>query len=168
MLKSPETYFIETGKSPEQLRNEFLASTFKDAVAALKKRLGADMSQWQYGQTKFKHALIRHPLSAFVETELRNTLDHGPLPRGGNGHTLGANGGIDNQLSGASFRMVADTKDWDQTLMINTPGQSGDPESPYYRNLFEKWAKDQFFPSYFSKPKILQHTKEISLLKPVQ
>ncbi len=168
MLKSPAPYFKETGKSPEQLRNEFLATTFKDAVAALKKRLGADMSQWQYGQTKFKHALIRHPLSAFVETELRNQLDHGPLPRGGNGHTLGANGGIDNQLSGASFRMVADTKDWDQTLMINTPGQSGDPESPYYRNLFEKWAKDQFFPSYFSKPKILQHTKEISLLKPVQ
>lgn len=168
MLRSPAQYFKESGKSPEQLRDEFLATTFKDAIAALKTRLGIDMSQWQYGQTKFKHALIRHPLSAFVEPSLRNTLDHGPMPRGGNGHTPGANGGIDNQLSGASFRLVVDTKDWDKTLMINTPGQSGDPNSPYYHNLFEKWAKDQFFPSYFSKPKILQHTKEITLLQPAR
>lgn len=168
MLKSPAPYFKETGKSAEQLRDAFLVTTFQEALAALKTRLGTDMSQWQYGQPKFKHALIRHPLSAFAGTALRNKLDHGPLPRAGNGHTLGANGGIDNQLSGASFRMVADTKDWDKTLMINTPGQSGDPESPYYRNLFEIWAKDQFFPSYFSKPKILQHTKEITLLQPAR
>lgn len=168
MLKSPGQYFKEPGQTPEQLRDVFLATTFKEAISALKTRLGSDISQWQYGQPKFKHSLIRHPLSAFLAENIRKKLDHGPLPRAGNGHTLGANGGIDNQLSGASFRLVVDTKDWDKTLMINTPGQSGDPESPYYNNLFEKWAKDQFFPSYFSKKKIMQHTKEISLLQPVR
>jgi penicillin amidase len=39
-------------------------------------------------------------------------------------------------------------------LGINSPGQSGDPESPFYRNLFEMWANDVYFPMYYSKEKI--------------
>jgi len=56
--------------------------------------------------------------------------------------------------------------DWDLTQMTNTPGQSGDPQSPFYKNLFEDWAKDRYFPAYFSEKKIKQHTSELILLIP--
>jgi penicillin amidase len=36
---------------------------------------------------------------------------------------------------GASFRMIVDVGRWDRSLAINTPGQSGDPGSPHYRDL---------------------------------
>jgi penicillin amidase len=49
---------------------------------------------------------------------------------------------------------VVDTEDWDKTLGINNPGQSGNPDDPHYRDLFELWAKDSYFPVYFSKDKI--------------
>jgi penicillin amidase len=49
--------------------------------------------------------------------------------------------------------------------MINTPGQSGNPDSPYYRNLFETWANDQYFPAYYSKEKIKSVTKEWIILE---
>ena len=39
--------------------------------------------------------------------------------------------------SGASFRMVIDVGEWDNSLAVNVPGQSGDPESPFYDNLLE-------------------------------
>ena len=78
----------------------------------------------------------------------------GPVPRGGNGFTVGANGSGDNQTSGASFRILVDTRDWDNTLGMNTPGQVGDPDSPLYDNLFELWANDKVFPVFYSREKI--------------
>ena len=83
------------------------------ALEDLKERLGSDMGKWRYGQEKFKHALIRHPLSAAVAAvndEMRAKLDVGPLPRGGYHSTLNNTGRGDNQTSGASFRIIADTE----------------------------------------------------------
>ena len=78
----------------------------------------------------------------------------GTLPRGGNSYTLNNTGGGDNQTSGASFRIIVDTGDWDRTVGANNPGQSGDPDSPFYDNLYELWATDRFFPVFYSREKV--------------
>jgi penicillin amidase len=62
--------------------------------------------------------------------------------------------------------MLVDVSDWNSARMINTPGQSADPTSPYYKNLFELWAKNGYFPAYYSENKIKSVTKEVLLLKP--
>ena len=90
----------------------------------------------------------------------------GPLPRGGYPYVTAANGALDNQTSGASFRMVTDLSDWDLTKMTNTPGQSGDFDSPFYKNLFQSWAADQYFPAYYSNKEIKEHTVEHLILTP--
>ena len=90
----------------------------------------------------------------------------GPLPRGGNGFTVGNTGGGDNQTSGASFRIFVDTRDWDNTLGMNTPGQVGDPDSPLYDNLFELWANDRVFPAFYSRDKIENVAFERLSLRP--
>ena len=54
----------------------------------------------------------------------------------------------------------------DKTLIINTPGQSGDSNSPFYQNLFTTWANDSYFPSYYSKQLIEQNLAEKWILKP--
>jgi penicillin amidase len=64
--------------------------------------------------------------------------------------------------------MIVNTGDWDSAVGTNAPGQSGDPESPYYNNLFEDWAADRYFPLYFSKEKIKNATDHISRLKPLK
>ena len=135
-------------------RNNFILNALEEAIVGLNKRLGTDMSKWQYGQEKYKHITLKHPMSNAVKPAMREKLDVGPLPRGGNGYTVGSTGGNDNQSSGASFRMIVDTGDWDQCLGTNSPGQSGNPDDPFYDNLFETWAKDQFFPVFYSKEKI--------------
>jgi penicillin amidase len=50
--------------------------------------------------------------------------------------------------------MIVNTGDWDAAVGTNAPGQSGNPESPFYSNLFEPWAKDQYFPVFYSRTKI--------------
>ena len=50
--------------------------------------------------------------------------------------------------------MIANTGDWDAAVGTNGPGQSGNLESPFHRNLFESWANDQHFPVYYSRWKV--------------
>ena len=135
-------------------RDSFLLNALADGIEQLREKLGPDMEDWVYGQADYKHALIRHPLSSAVDAVTREKLDVGPLPRGGNGFTVGSTGSGDNQVSGASFRIFVDTRDWDNTLGMNTPGQAGDPDSPLYDNLFKLWANDKLFPAFYSRDKI--------------
>jgi penicillin amidase len=147
-------------------RDQFLIATLEESVSELETKLGPDINQWQYGQAGYHHALIKHPLSNAVNDDIRKKLEAGPLPRGGSATTPGATTNSNNQNGGASFRIVVDTKDWDLSMFTNTPGQSGDPESPYYRNLFERWANDQHFPVYFSREKVDASAASRITLKP--
>jgi penicillin amidase len=126
------------------------------------------MEEWQYGQAKNKHVYIEHALGKVVNQALRDTVFNlGPLPRGGSGTTPGSTGGNLNQSSGASFRMIVNTGNWDAAQATNGPGQSGNPESPFYSNLFEPWAKDQYFPVYYSKQKVDSVAVERKRLLPI-
>ncbi|MGD8288836.1 MAG: penicillin acylase family protein, partial [Gemmatimonadota bacterium] len=154
------------GDDPVRGRDAFLLDALAGGVRDLREKLGPDMSDWVYGQTAYKHVTIRHPLSPAVDAETRARLDVGPLPRGGDGFTVGNTGGGDNQTSGASFRIFVDTRDWDNTLGMNTPGQVGDPDSPLYDNLFELWANDRVFPAFYSRDKIESVTFERLELQP--
>jgi penicillin amidase len=151
---------------PLRGRDILLEQSLDQAVEGLTNRLGQDMKGWSYGQEAYKHVYIRHPLSAAVDTETRSLLDLGPLPRGGYGSTVGNTGGGDNQGSGASFRIIVDTEDWDNSVGANTPGQSGDPDSPHYRNLFELWASDRFFPVVYSRERVEAAASERLRLEP--
>lgn len=162
-LLMPDGHF---GKDPIARRDQILRKALQIALDELKNRVGEDMSQWQYGQEKLKHIILKHPLSPAVSADVRAKLEVGPAPRGGYSHTVNSTGGNYNQSSGASFRIIVDTGDWDRCLATNSPGQSGDPKHRNYKNLFDIWAKDQYFPLYFSKEKISSVTTEKLVLKP--
>ena len=156
----------EVFNASTQVRDAFLIAALEESVSALEKKLGPDMSRWQYGQLANHHVLIKHPFSNAVDDSIRKKLDAGPLPRGGYGSTVGMTSNNDNQQAGASFRMVVDLSDWEKAMFTNAPGQSGDPTSHYYKNLFEPWANDRHFPVYFKKENILQSAHETLLLNP--
>ena len=162
-IMKPDTKF---GMYPKEGRDQFLSDAFKNAIKELGEILGDDMSNWQYGQKKYKHTYMAHALGYAVNEDTKNKLNIGPLPRGGNSYTPGSTGGNNRQSSGASFRMIVNTGDWDAARATNGPGQSGNPDSPFYSNLFEPWAKDQYFPVYFSKEKIDAVTVSKMILNP--
>ncbi len=164
-LAHPDEKF---GNDPESGRNALLIKSLEQGIKDLQERLGEDMSRWQYGQEKFHHILIHHALSPAVSDEIRSTLDVGPYPRGGNGYTVNMTGSRYNQGSGASFRLIADCSDWDNSIGTNCPGQSGNPESPHYRDLFEPWAKGQYFPVNFSRKKIESAAESVLNLNPLK
>lgn len=164
-LAAPDGHF---GENPTAARDALLVRSLSEAVADLTKQLGPDMAQWRYGQDKYHHVEISHPLSAVVSAALRAKLNVGPLPSGGYAVTVNATGNGNNQTSGASFRIIADTEDWDNSVGTNTPGQSGDPDNPHYRDLFQMWATGKYFPVFYSRGKIESVAEEKRMLLPAR
>jgi penicillin amidase len=154
------------GPDPIAGRDRFLAQAFSAGLKDIEEKLGPDKSKWQYGQENYKHTYMAHSLGHLVKDSIKARLDLGPLPRGGYGDTPGSTSGNLRQNAGASFRIIVNTGDWDAAVATNGPGQSGDPASPFYRNLFEPWAKDQHFPIYYSRDKIEKVSVSKTLLKP--
>jgi penicillin amidase len=147
-------------------RDRLLLASLGQAAGLLKKTFGPEPELWRYGGEKFHYVRLRHTLSAALSPEARLELDLGPRPRGGDGETVNNTSHADNQESGATFRMVVDLADWDLTLGTNSPGQSGDPKSPHYGDLFGLWAEGRYFPVYFSRAKIKEAAEKILFLEP--
>jgi penicillin amidase len=154
------------GPDPIGGRDALVLSALERAFAGLETRLGSDMNRWKYGQARLKHVRLRHPLSEAVRGDLRALLDLETLPRGGYAHTVNSTSDDDNQATGASFRIIVDLSNWDLALGTNTPGQSGDSESPHYRDLFGPWAAGRYFPVLFSRAKVESVTESTTILRP--
>ena len=55
--------------------------------------------------------------------------------------------GADNPFANrgaASCRAIYDLADLDSSLFIHTTGQSGNPFSPFYRSMAERWSKGEY------------------------
>ncbi len=147
-------------------RDSLLLACVTRSVDGLTQRLGPEMETWVYGQRTMKHITLTHALSELVSNEQRRRINIGPVARGGYAETVNATGNSLNQEHGASFRIVIDTQDWDRTMGINSPGQSANPDSPHYRDLFPLWAENGYFPVFFSRKRVEQVTEATFLLKP--
>jgi penicillin amidase len=162
-LASPTGAF---GEDPVAGRDSLLLQALQDAKEEMVERFGENPEGWVYGQVEYKHIRLRHPLSRAVSTAWRDRLEVGPVPRGGNSYTLNQTGGGDNQSTGASFRILVDTGNWDLTLGMNNPGQGGHPDHPHYEDLFDLWAQDRFHPVFYSREKVESVTGEWIVLTP--
>ena len=127
-------------------------SSLESAYDECVRLMGRYPERWHWGDL---HAIrFEHPLYPFAEGLLKDSMELMSYPRGGSGNTTNSNGFLSRNLrvrSGASWRFVVDTGDWDSARMTNTPGQSGNPDSPYYDNLLDDWANDRTFPLLFSR-----------------
>jgi penicillin amidase len=161
LLEAPDGDF---GADPLAGRDALLIKALDEAVADLTKRFGPDMDKWNLGA--FHRALISHPFSPALNADERAKFDVGDAPRSGDAYTIDATGGADNQTAGGSFKIVMDTSNWDDSIGINNPGQSGDINSSHYRDLYQLWARGRYFPVMYSLPKVESVTEETINLKP--
>jgi len=135
-----------------------LAAAFGDA----RDRLGSEPASWHWGdlhQMLFQHAVFPSA----------HGFNVGPLPLGGDATTpMHASWRLaDGRIThGASVRLVMDVGDWDKSLCINAPGQSGDPGSPHYADLAPLWAKGEYVPLLFSAAAIEAATETVIELHP--
>jgi penicillin amidase len=160
-LTSPGADF---GANPTRTRDSLLLTSLSAAVTELTDLYGADMSGWSWGRYHF--ALLAHPMSAAVSEARKPRFEVGPWPRGGDGNTVGSTGDGANQRSGATFRLIVEAGDWDGAMGTNSPGQSGNVDSPHYRDLFELWKDDRYFPVKFTRAAVTEAAEARVILRP--
>ncbi|PJE36699.1 penicillin acylase family protein [Pseudooceanicola lipolyticus] len=151
LLSALETPTAPFGPDPEAGRNSLLASTLRGTLYDLTEKFGPDTSTWAWG--KLHHAYFEHPLSRDLGSNWIDLADVGPAPKPGSASTImhAAYRESDFRVTtGASVRFVLDVGDWDKSRCITAPGQSGDPRSPFYDNLFEPWARGEYVPFLYS------------------
>ncbi|MCJ2144099.1 penicillin acylase family protein [Methylobacterium sp. E-066] len=146
------------------VRTTLLTETLGAAFRACCARMGPDPETWSWG--RLHHALFAHPLSSLRPD---SGWDVGPLAAGGAAASvMHAEYRTDTfQLThGASFRMVVDVGDWDRSVFINVPGQSGDPGSPHYADLAPIWGRRDHVPMLYGRAAVEAATETIITLSP--
>ncbi|MBR7618798.1 penicillin acylase family protein [Phenylobacterium sp. 20VBR1] len=152
---------------PAEARDAVLKASLTAAYDEVSARLGPDPKTWAWG--KLHHARLEHALTPLADAATQPLLAAGPTPMGGTSLSpMAATWRPDDfrVVAGASFRMVLDVGAWDNSMTINTPGQSGNPESPHYRDLFPKWVKGQYVPLVYSRQAVEAATETVITLTP--
>jgi penicillin amidase len=155
------------GEDSVVARDTLLVDAIRAARKELEQRLGPDPSQWSWGNL---HSInFRHPLDQ--QPGASDLFDLGPLSRPGDEYTVNATGFDESwasweQIEGASYREILDTSDWDQSVAINTPGQSGQPSSRHYADLMPLWDAGRYFPLSYSRRAVEENTADRLLLQP--
>lgn len=152
-LERPDRWLPDAGA-----RDRLLLRSLRSAYGETRRLLGNHPSRWRWGA--LLHTLFEHPCEPFTV---------GPFPRGGSPATVDQSS-YDSQTfqhtSGPSFRMVLDVGDWDRSIAVNTPGQSGNPADGHYRDLVERWRNGEYFPLVYSRAAVEHHAERRFLLLP--
>jgi penicillin amidase len=145
-------------------RDKVLVDTLRDAQSKLEAQQGTDMTKWSWG--KLHTVRFQHPLDKVSSDE--SVFDRGPVPRPGDGYTVNATAfyGSFAQVAGASYREILDLSDWDNSVGVNVPGQSGQPASPHYDDLIALWSTGRYFPLSYSRNAVDKQTADVLELKP--
>ncbi|MBI3920592.1 MAG: penicillin acylase family protein [Armatimonadetes bacterium] len=167
-LKNPQAVWWEDPETGERRNREaVLATCLKKTAEELTKRLGPQVESWQWGrlhQATFPHAF--HPIKF-----LRWIFCPKPVPLGGDKDTLAQAGfspinPYDVRGSGVSYRQIIDLSDWDNSIAVCAPGQSGHPLSRHYKDLLRLWRQGEYHPMVYEWSRVEEMTQSRLLLEP--
>jgi penicillin amidase len=165
LLETPDH---RLGDRPVQVRDALLADSLSTALAECREVLGSDPGAWRWGT--LHHAWFVHATSAVFKNRPRRSGDVGPFEKGGSDSTpMNASYRTSDfrVTLGASVRLVMDVGEWDNSLCMNAPGQSGDPSSINYGDMAAKWSRGEFVPLLYSHDRVEEVTvRRVTLSSP--
>ena len=133
-----------------------LARSLAAAQAFCEEKLGRDPRNWQWGKLHTYNwasdATLMAPFMSDSERvsieAIRDYLDRGPYPAGGDHSTLNVSAyhwGKDfNTWLIPAMRIIVDFNRDEPMLGLNSSGQSGNPASPHYADGIDAWLKGQY------------------------
>ncbi|QSR20129.1 penicillin acylase family protein [Novosphingobium sp. KA1] len=132
------------GADPAAARDALVDAALAAGWAKAEQLAGSDPAQWRWGD--LHRVTLRHPLADIPAIAAAYPPISGGRS-GGDGTTVMARGFNAKQgytvRHGASYLMVADVGDWDNTRFLLLPGQSADPASPHYRDFYQPWLSGE-------------------------
>ncbi len=140
--------------------DDLLTSCDGEAIKELEKtaRLGGtDRSNWKWGS--FRVVTFNHPLAVAPLIGGQFKLSFTNVDGSGQTPNVGTN---------VSMRFVAKPANWDETRHVIPLGQSGNPQSLYWKDQYDSWqtGKSTVFP--FSKTAVERDAKDVLMFLPLK
>jgi penicillin G amidase len=146
---------------PSDYKNydELLSAAADLAVENLQERTNdKDPDDWQW--SRFNYLDMLHPLGREgILKKLLSITDH---PQSGTGYSPRAAG----RHHGPSERFVANLANWDESIILITGGESGQPGSEHYRDQFPYWFDGKPIYGPFSDAAEAKVRRHLLALKP--
>jgi penicillin amidase len=149
LLANPTaTWFGRDGKAA---RDDVLLGALDTALDELAAAMGEDMSGWSWGRIHTVRLAGR--LAALPD--LSEMFTAGEAPWGGDEQTVCQGmyepGHTYDVVVIPSWRQIIDLGDLDASVGVHSVGQSGNPASPHWNDLFPLWSTGQYHPLPFSR-----------------
>ncbi len=144
VVKEPTAKWFDnvSTKNKQETLQDVVKQSFKASIDSLTMKLGP-MNAETWAWNKVKSTDINHlgRLPGFGRQD---------IPNGGGAGIVNAT----TELNGPSWRMVVQLdKGWPKAYGLYPGGQSGNPASPFYDNMIDKWAKGELNELLFMKSK---------------
>ncbi len=154
LLEFPEARWF--GRDGRAARDGVLSEALDAALDELTERLGEDMGSWSWGGI---HRIRFVGRLATAIPDLAELFTGGEAPWGGdemtvNQGTFDPGPGTYDTAVVASWRQIIDLSDLDRSIGTHTVGQSGNPASPHYDDLFPLWSTGRHHPLPFTRPAV--------------
>ncbi len=143
------------GEPGTEVRDRIAREALSKAIEELTGRRGEDMDAWTWGSIH----RIRFTGQLGMIPDLTELFTAGEAPWVGDEMTVcqglfepGA--GTYDVVVVPSWRQILDVSDWDASVGTHAVGQSGNPASPHWNDLFELWSTGAYHPLPFSRPAV--------------
>jgi penicillin amidase len=167
IIKEGPDEWVDNIKTPEkETLDDILLKSFKDCIADLTDRYGANQAGWKWGNI---HKIsLDHPLGSVRILDILFGFNSPKYPIGGSFHTVSpfTYGPGFKVNHGASERHIFNTADWDESYTIIPTGESGIPGSEFYLSQFRDYLQGRFYRDAFSEKAVKASTKYRLILKP--
>ena len=145
------------------------ADALSAAVRHLQGQHGPDPADWAWGS--LRTLTMHHPVGA--QRLLADAFNIGPMPMPGDGTTplQAANGPLrpfGNPGYVPNTRAVIDLSDVEASRWSLAGGQSGNPMSPHYRDLFALWHRGEAVPIPWSETSVAAATVSTLTIDPTK
>jgi penicillin amidase len=146
---------------------EEIADALRTVVGDLQARHGAHEWNWRWGRVR--PVTLRHLVDR--RRPLERVFNLGPFPWGGDANTLNQASVPPLNPTGnpgmiASMRMVVDVGGWEASRFVLPGGQSGNPFSPHYADMFPLWRRGDGVPIAWSDEAVRRATRQSLKLVP--
>jgi len=139
LLKEPESIWFDNQRTPiRESKSDIINSSFKRSIDSLIKNNGRQIANWKWFE--IKKTSVKHLLNI-------DAFSFENLQLGGGSNIIDAL----TARTGPSWRMVVEPGQTGKAFGVYPGGQSGNPGSFYYDNLFDYWLKGKLFTLLFMK-----------------
>lgn len=149
---------------------ETLLKALEHTTTYLTERLGVNTANWKWGSL---HPMVaKHALG--VKPALGEIFDTGNIPIGGDTDTLCQISFVPGEhyggksLIGASYRQMIDMGNLANSKCIAPVGQSGNVQSPHYRDQMDAWVKGDYKPMIWTREQVEAHKLYSANINPVE